>query len=126
MLFYEMGEDDILAFYEEAYGILREKGFKLIYLDSDRIRENLLHIKRERSDENGNEMWFPLMLNFLKESPYGKAHGYQDMEDVIAHFERRRRLELRILREIIRKDGLILEAKGFATDTVPDCCLHIR
>ena len=56
----------------------------------------------------------------------GHLHGYQDMEDVIAHFERRRRLELRILREIIRKDGLILEAKGFAADTVPDCCLHIR
>ena len=95
-------------------------------MDSDMIGVFLLVIIMERCDENGNEIWFPLMLNFLMESPYGKAHGYQDMEDVIEHFERRRRLELRILREIIRKDGLVLEAKSFAADIVPDCCLHIR
>lgn len=126
MLFYQMPEEEILAFYGEAYGVLREKGFKLIYLDSARIRENLLHIKKERSDENGNEMWFPLMLNFLKESPYGKAHGYKGFEDVAAHFERRRRLELRILREMIGEDSLILEAKGFAPEGVPDICLKFR
>lgn len=111
MLFYQMAEEDIFAFYEEAYGILKEKGFRLIYLDSAQIRENLLHIKKERSDENGNEMWYPLMLNYLKDSPYGKEHGYEGLEDVVAHFERRRRMELKILREIIKGDGLILEAK---------------
>lgn len=126
LLFYEMGEEDILAFYEEAYAVLRGKGFKLIYLDSDRIRENLLHIKKERSDESGVEMWFPLMLNFLRESPYGKAHDYQGMEDVVAHFTRRRRLEIRILKEIVREDSLILEAKGFDPGRVPDCCLILR
>lgn len=112
MLFYQMAEEDIIAFYEEAYGILKEKGFKLVYLDSEQIRDNLLHIKKERSDENGNEMWYPLMLNYLKDSPYGKAHGYEGLEDVIAHFERRRKLERKILRDIIKEDGLILEAKG--------------
>ena len=126
MLFYQMPEEEILAFYEEAYGILREKGFRLIYLDSEQIRENLLHIKEERSDENGNEMWFPLMLNFLKESPWGKARGCEGFEDVVVHFERRRRLERRILHEIAREDGLILEAKGFAQGSVPDGCLKLR
>lgn len=118
MLFYQMAEEDILAFYEEAYGILKEKGFQLIYLDAVQVRENLLHIKKERSDESGNEMWYPLMLNFLKESPYGKAHGYMGLEDVISHFEKRRRLEKRILREIIKEDGLVLEAKGEEADRV--------
>lgn len=112
MLFYQMADDEICAFYEEAYGILKEKGFRLLYLDSERVRENLLHIKKERSDEHGNEMWYPLMLNFLKDSPYGKAHHYEGLEDVLSHFERRRILEKRVLREIIKEDGLILEAKG--------------
>lgn len=111
MLFYQMAESDILAFYEEAYHILKEKRFGLIYLDSPQIRENLLHIKKERSDENGNEMWYPLILNYLKDSPYGKAHGYEGLEDVIAHFQRRRQLEKRIIREVIKEDCLILEAK---------------
>jgi len=126
MLYYQMPEEDILAFYEEAYGILREKEFRLVYLDSEHIRENLLHIREERSDEDGNEMWYPLMLNFLRESPYGKAHGYEGFEDAVTHFERRRRLEMRILKEIVREDGLVLEAKGYAPDRVPDCCRKLR
>lgn len=111
MLFYQMEEADILALYEEAYGILREKGFLLVYLDSAQIRDNLLHIKKERSDENGNEMWYPLVLNYLKDSPYGKANGYEGLEDVVAHFERRRQMEMKIIREVIKGDGIILEAK---------------
>lgn len=118
MLYYQMKDEDILAFYREAFEILREKDFQLLYLDSERVRENVLQIKKERSDENGNEMWYPLMLNYLKESPYGKAHGYEGLEDMIAHFERRRQLELRVLRDILGEAGVILKAREFAPDTV--------
>lgn len=118
MLFYELPEEEILAFYEEACGILRQKGFKLIYLDAVGVRENLLAIKKERSDEEGNELWYPMMFRFLKESPWGEAHGCEGLEDVIVHFERRRKLELRILREIVKEDGLILEARGAAPESV--------
>lgn len=121
MLFYQMKEDDILAFYEEAYGILREKRFGLVYLDTDDIPDGILHIKKERSDEDGNEMWYPLMLNFLKTSPYGSEHGYEGLEDVVTHFEKRRRLEMRILREILKEDCLILKAKGDPSDMAAAC-----
>lgn len=120
MLFYQMPEDDILAFYEEAYGILKEKGFGMVYLDSAQIRENLLWIKKERSDEEGNEMWYPLMLQYLKESPYGKSHGCESLEDIVAHFERRRQLEKRVIREILGEDCLVLEAKRFDIDGALD------
>lgn len=113
MLFYCLPEDEILAFYRQAFSILRPKGFGVIYLDSEQVRENLLHIKSERSDEAGNELWFPMMLDFLCGSPYGLAHGYAGFEDAVAHFERRRRLESRILREIVGPDGLILTAKHY-------------
>ncbi len=126
MLFYQLPEEKILAFYEEAYGILREKGFKLVYLDCTRIRESLLTIKKERSDENGTEMWYPLMLNFLKESPWGRANGCEGTEDVIAHFERRRKLERRILLEVIKKDGLLMQAGGFAPESVPRRLRELR
>ena len=121
MLFYQLPEDAVFAFYEEAYGILKGKGFGLVYLDSEEILENLLYIKKERSDEEGNEMWYPLMLNYLKESPYGKAHGYEGVEDVAEHFTRRRYLELKIIREVIREDCLILHAKGDKGDLEAKC-----
>ncbi len=105
--------EEIIAFYREAYEILKNKGFRMIYLDSDNIREDVLQIKKERADENGNEMWFPLMMNFLKESPYGKERNYQDFEDVAHHFERRRALEHRIIAGVIGEDVTILTAKNY-------------
>lgn len=113
MLFYCMKDEEIIAFYREAYEILKNKGFRMIYLDSDNIREDVLQIKKERADENGNEMWFPLMMNFLKESPYGKERNYQDFEDVVHHFERRRALEHRIIAGVIGEDVTILTAKNY-------------
>ena len=48
-------------------------------------------------------MWFPLMMNYLKESPYGKVHNYTDIDDMISHFERRRQIEKRIINEVIKE-----------------------
>ena len=48
-------------------------------------------------------MWFPLMMNYLKESPYGKVHNYKNMDDMINHFERRRQIEKRIINEVIKE-----------------------
>lgn len=113
MLFYEMEDDDIVDFYKKAYEILKKKSFRMYYLDSEKIRENVLQIRKERCDEQGNEMWYPLMMGYLKESPYGQSHGYKDMEDMIVHFERRRALELRIISEVMRNDCKILQAKKY-------------
>lgn len=113
MLFYEMEDEEIVTFYKEVYDILKTKNFHMYYLDSDRIRENTLQIRKERCDEQGNEMWYPLMLGYLKESPYGQSHNYQDMDDMIAHFERRRALELRIVSEVLGEDCTILQSKEY-------------
>lgn len=118
MLYYQMTDEKIVDFYKEAYHLLKNKGFLLVYLDSEQIRENILQIKKERSDEQGNEMWYPLMMNYLKESPYGKAHNYQGFDDMIAHFERRRNLEMRIMQEVLKNDGLILKAKEYEFEEI--------
>lgn len=113
MLFYETSDEEIVEFYREAYEILKSKNFRMYYLDSDRIRENVLQIRKERCDDEGNEMWYPLMQGYLNESPYGKSHSYRDMEDMIAHFERRRALELRIIREVLGTSCVVLKAKEY-------------
>lgn len=119
LLYYQLSDEEIIAFYQEAYDLLKDKGFQLLYLNSEQTRENILQIKKERSDKQGNEMWYPLMMNYLKESPYGKAHNYQDFDDMIAHFERRRRLELQIIQKVLKNDGLILTAKEYDVEDVP-------
>ncbi len=118
MLYYQMNERDIVDFYRESYEILKPKGFQMLYLKSDNIRENILQIKKERSDENGVELWYPLMLKYLQESPYGKVHGFDGLEDMIAHFERRCALEEKIIREVLQEDCTVLPAKGYRLEEI--------
>lgn len=118
ILYYQMKDEDIISFYREAYEILKSKNFKLIYLDSENIRENVLQIKQERTDNQGNEIWYSLMMNYLKESPYGKTHGYHEQKDLIEHFEHRRSLEGRIIKEVLGKDCLVLTAKNYDMENI--------
>lgn len=118
MLYYQIPEQDIVDFYREAYEILKPKGFQMLYLKSDNIRENILQIKRERSDENGVELWYPLMLKYLQESPYGKVHGFEGVDDMIAHFERRVAIEERIIREVLKEDCMVLKAKKYRLEEI--------
>lgn len=118
MLYYQMPEQDIEDFYREAYEIIKPKGFQMLYLQSGNIRDNILQIKKERSDENGVELWYPLMLKYLQESPYGKVHGFEGFDDMIAHFERRVAIEERIIREVLKEDCTVLTAKEYRLEEI--------
>lgn len=127
MLFYEMSDEAILEFYKEAYNILAQKNFKLLYLDSEQIRENLLQIRKERCDDEGKEIWYSLMLSYLSHSPYGITHNYSNMDDMISHFERRRELELSIIKKILGGDAIVLQSKKYLDEdlfSLIDADLH--
>lgn len=111
ILFHQLSDDEIVGFYRRLFEKVNKEKFKLLYLYSDAIEENIQIIRKERSDAQGNEMWYPLMLGFLVESPYGKAHGYQGFEDMISHFQHRQRVEMRVIKEIIGENATILPAK---------------
>lgn len=111
ILFYCKTEEKIIGFYREIFEIIKQKDFILLYLYSEDIESNILKIKKERSDENGVEMWYPLVMRYLNESPYGKKFGFSDISDIVAHYKRRMDLEMRIIQEIMEGYSMILPAK---------------
>ena len=113
MLFYQLSDEEILSFYRGAYEQLEQEHFHMIYLVSGDIEQNILNIKKERSDEAGNEMWYPLMMNYFMTSPYGKEHDCKEFSDLIAHFKRREKLEMRIIEEVIKENCICLPAKEY-------------
>lgn len=117
ILFHQLSDEEILAFYERLYAVMPKENFRLLYLYSDRIEENIRIIQKERSDGQGNQMWYPMMMEYLIHSPYGKAHGYRDFADLISHLGHRQQVELRIVREIVGDRARILPAKE---DSGPD------
>jgi hypothetical protein len=122
MLFYQMREDEIVGFYSEALDILRSEKFRLLYLKVNDIESTIDTIKRERTDSQGNEMWFPLMLQYLEQSPYGKIHHLKGFDGLVSHLERRCEIELKIIEQIIGKDALVLEAKNYNISEVIEWC----
>lgn len=111
MLFHLLDDDEIVEFYRELYRNVNREPFLLLYLYSDNLEEDIKTIQKERCDDLGNELWYPMMLQFLIHSPYGMKHGCQTFHDMITHFEHRQRLELRIIKEIVRDRAMILPAK---------------
>lgn len=80
ILYLQMNDDEIVDFYRRVKDTLKGKKYKIIYLSVDNVREAEEIIKKERSDEAGNEMWFPVMIKYLEGAPFFKAHGYIGME----------------------------------------------
>ena len=60
------------------------------------------------------------MFEYLIHSPYGKKQGYGTFEDMIAHFKHRQQLELRIIREVIGDNAVVLPAMEWDIEEVVD------
>lgn len=118
ILFHCLEDDEILDFYRWLYATVQKEHFLLFYLYDEDIAENIRIIREERSDSNGNQQWYPLMLQYLINSPYGKKHGYKGFADLISHLKHRQQLELRIIKEIAGEQSVILPAKQWRMEDV--------
>ena len=62
---------------------------------------------------NGNELWFPLMIRYIEESPYAEEHSLHGMEGLLTHLERRKALEHRIINEIFKEETIVVKSKNY-------------
>lgn len=113
MLYLMMKDEEILDFYKKLKRTLGEKTYKIIYLDVEDILGSIEVIRKERSDDKGNELWFPLMIQYLEMSPYGKRHLLCGMEGLLAHLERRRKLEHLVINEIFEDKAVVVKSKDY-------------
>lgn len=124
MLYLMMADEEILDFYIKLKSILADKPYKIIYLDMDDISKGIDTIRKERSDDEGNELWFPLMIRYVEESPYGQKHTLTGLEGLLKHLERRRTLEHRIIDEIFKEKTLVVKAKNYVIEDIMKHLYH--
>ena len=118
ILFRCMSDEEIIDYYREVHEALKDKEYRILYLEAEDLRGNLSVIRKERSDDKGNELWFPLMMGYFNDSPYAKAKGVSGEEELLKHFEHRQRLELEIIREVFADKCTILKSKGYADEEI--------
>lgn len=118
ILYQQFSDDEIVALYYRLYEKVDKSKFLLLYLYDEDIATQIEKIRKERCDGTGQEMWYPLMLEYLKQSPYGKAIGFDGFDDMIAHFKHRQEVELRIIEEVIKENAWILPAKKYDLEEI--------
>lgn len=112
LLFYEKTDEEVYHFYQTLKEGLKEKNYRILYLNSTNVEKTIERIKKERTDIKGEEIWYPLVVRYLETSPYGKKHGLKGMEGLIFHLERRRDLEKKILEEVFKEEVVFLKERS--------------
>lgn len=117
-LFQNASDRDIIDFYIEIKEILSGKDYRIIYLLTEDIASSINTIRKERSDEQGNELWFPLMLGYFNESPYAKKNGLSGEEEMFSHFRHRQELEISICKEVFPDRYTVLKSKKYKDEDI--------
>ncbi len=113
ILFREMSDKAILDFYTEVQSALNGKEYEIYYIESPDIEKNLNAIRKERVDEDGNEIWFNMLMEFFIDSPYAKKRSLKNDKDLLEHLQHRQALELRICREIFGDKVTVIQSKAY-------------
>ena len=113
ILFQKASDQQIVDFYKDVRDALSGKEYRIMYLQSDDISSNIDIIRKERSDDKGNEMWFPLMMGYFDNSPYAKEKGVSGYESLINHFAHRQELEITICEEVFDGMYTLLKSKEY-------------
>lgn len=124
ILYRDASDQEIMEFYTELQKILHDRDYHILYLETDNIADSIKVIRKERSDANGNEIWFPLMLDYFDNSPYAIKRGISGERRLINHFSHRQELELKICREIFADKVSILRSKNYA-DNLTEGQFHV-
>ncbi len=118
MLFAEYDDEQILDFYNKMITSINLDSFLVIRLISTDIRNSIKQIKKERINEQGEEVWYHLMMDYLNQSPYGKSHNYENFDDMLKHFNRRVSIEKRISNELLHNRCIDIESKNYQMEDI--------
>ena len=112
-LFRCLADDDIIEMYKNIAEVLKNKDVHILYIRTDDITANLDAVRKERSDENGNEIWFDMLCGYFDNSPYAMKHGVSGVKGLTEHLMHRQELELRICREVFADKYNIIVSKMY-------------
>lgn len=118
ILYYEMPDEEIMEFYRRLKDVLGAREYRILYLEVEDIAKGIHVIRKERVDENGNEMWFPLMMAYIEDCPWSKKHDIKGFDGLIRHLGHRKELEMRLLREVFPEHAVILRSKDYNLEEI--------
>jgi hypothetical protein len=93
--------------------VLGEKEYEIYYIESSDIKSNINIVRKERTDKEGNEIWFNMLMSYFVNSPYAKKRSLKNYEDLLEHLQHRQTLELRICHEVFDEKFTVIRSKAY-------------
>lgn len=124
MLFAMYDDRQILDFYTDMVACIDTSRFVMLRLLSPNLEDSILKIKKERVNEKGEEIWYQLMMDYFKQSPYGKLHQHFDFNDLVSHFNRRIMIENKVINDLLKNKCINLESKAYDLQYVLNLIRH--
>ena len=119
ILFSNASDSDIIRLYEKIRDILSGKDIHIVYLYTRDVAASIDIIRKERTDDKGNEVWFNMLCGYFDSSPYAAAHGLSGEKALTDHLSHRQQLEMTICREVFGDCNTILSSKKYDTSMLP-------
>lgn len=115
ILFRCLEDAEILAFYRELREAVGKKDIHIAYIrtEPDDIGINLEKARRERTDDQGNEVWFSMLCGYFNECPFATKNGMKDAEGLIRHWQHRQALELEICETLFPGQYTVFPSKAY-------------
>jgi hypothetical protein len=105
--FYQMDESNIEKYMLSLMDTVKNINPIMFYLNQPDIAEHLRCLADERVNENGEKDWLRQVILYTENSPYGQMHNLKGFEGVIKGLEKRKQIELNLIKKLPLKTYII-------------------
>lgn len=100
LLFHEMSEVQIESYLLRLIDTVHKLNPVIIYLDHPDVSHSLRQVSDARVDSNGERVWMDRVIAYIESCPFGKSHHLKGFEGMVAYFEHRKSIELRLMQQL--------------------------
>ncbi len=110
--------DEMIQYMNELIESVLNLNPKLFYLSQPDVYETISKVAKERVSKNKEyKDWIDFVIEYVEKSLYGKKHQLKGFDGVIAFFEARKKIELKVMK-YLPIDTSIIENKNQDWDEV--------
>lgn len=100
LLFHEMSEVQIESYLLRLIDTVLKLNPVIIYLDHRDVVHSLRQVSDARVDSKGERVWMDRVIAYIESCSFGKSHQLKGFEGMVAYFEHRKSIELRLLQQL--------------------------
>jgi hypothetical protein len=105
--FFQMDKSAVEKYMQDLINPAKNLKPVMFYLNQADIAGHIRRLGEDRVNELGEKDWMRQMILYTENSPYGRQHHLKGFEGVIKGFEKRKQIELNLIKKLQLKTYII-------------------